>query len=60
MDDNQTSAEQAQIERARRLRAKIDRLTHGTEANDPDHPKSLKEQIAERANQLKQKETEDK
>jgi len=60
MDDNRTNAEQAQIERARRLREKIDQLTHGTETTDSDGPKSLKEQIAERANQLNKEETEDK
>lgn len=57
MDEKPSQLEQAQIERARRLREKINELKGGAPVNQPDQPKSIKEQIAERVSQIeKQKE----
>jgi len=49
MANQPTHAEQGQIERAQRLRAKIDRMKQGLPADDPAKPESLKEQIEDRA-----------
>lgn len=55
MADQPTHAEQGQIERAQRLREKINRMKEGGPAADEGHPqpesrpKSIKEQIDERA-----------
>ena len=53
MANQPTHAEQGQIERAQRLRAKIDRMKQGLPADDPAKPESLKEQIEDRATKLK-------
>jgi len=51
-EDQQPHVEQGQIERAKRLRDHIDRLKRGQpEPADPKKGKSLKEQIAERADE---------
>jgi hypothetical protein len=49
MADELNHTEQGQIERAQRLRAKIDRLKKGIPDDQPGHPESLKEQIDDRA-----------
>jgi hypothetical protein len=50
MPEDQSHAEQGQIERAKRLRNHIERLKQGhPEPPTPQKGKSLKEQIAERA-----------
>jgi hypothetical protein len=51
----ETSHEQkGQIERAQRIRQQIDRLKSGSSQDDrPDEDKSLREQIEERAKQVK-------
>jgi len=56
--DEKSQMEQAQIERARRLREKINELTGGAPANQPDEPKSIKEQIAERVSELEKEKKE--
>jgi len=49
MPEDQSHAEQGQIERAKRLRNHIERLKQGQpEPSTPQKEKSLKEQIAER------------
>ena len=49
MPDDQSHAEQGQVERAKRLRGHIERLKQGQpEPGPPKKEKSLKEQIAER------------
>lgn len=49
MPEDQSHTEQGQIERAKRLRNRIERLKQGqTEPATPGKEKSLKEQIAER------------
>jgi hypothetical protein len=59
MADQPTHAEQGQIERAQRLRQKINQMKEGVPAADEDHPqpesspKSLKEQIEDRAAELR-------
>lgn len=51
MADQPTHTQQGQIERAQRLREKIERMKHGLPEPDggPENSKSLKEQIEERA-----------
>jgi hypothetical protein len=49
MPEEQSHLEQGQVERAKRLRDRIDRLKQGREQPDTEKDKSLKEQIAERA-----------
>lgn len=55
MADQPTHTEQGQIERAQRLRQKINRLKEGTPAagEGASQPKSLKEQIEDRAAKIK-------
>jgi hypothetical protein len=53
MANQPTHAEQGQIQRAQRLRAKIDRMKQGLPADDQTQPESLKEQIEERATKQK-------
>jgi hypothetical protein len=60
MDDKPSNQEQAQIERARRLRERINDLKSGTQEKNSDQPKSIKEQIADRASQLKKEGEEQK
>ncbi len=60
MDEKPSHVEQGQAERARRLRERIDQLKAGTPAVDPDRPKSIKQQIAERVNQIEKQEKQDK
>ena len=52
MPENDNSEERAQIERAKRLRAHIERLKAGVEP-PPAAPKSLKEQLRERSRKRK-------
>ena len=57
MDEKPSHVEQGQLERARRLRQKIDELKTGVPANNkPGQPKSIKEQLAERARQIEEQE----
>jgi hypothetical protein len=56
MDEKPSHVEQGQLERARRLRQKIDELKSGVPANKPGQPKSIKEQLAERARQIEEQE----
>jgi hypothetical protein len=50
MPEENSHAEQGQVERAKRLRDHIERLKRGEpEPADPKRGKSLKEQIAERS-----------
>jgi hypothetical protein len=44
-----TSEQQAQIERAKRLRAQVERLKSGGAAAETDQPKSIREQVEERS-----------
>ena len=60
MDEKPSHVEQGQAERARRLREKIDQLKDGTPQVNPDQPKSIKQQIAERVNQMEEQEKQDK
>jgi hypothetical protein len=53
MANQPTHAEQGQIQRAQRLRAKIDQMKQGLPADDQTQPESLKEQIEERATKQK-------
>ena len=53
MANQPTHAEQGQIQRAQRLRAKIDQMKRGLPADDQTQPESLKEQIEERATKQK-------
>jgi hypothetical protein len=59
MADQPTHAEQGQIERAQRLREKINRMKEGGPAADEGHPqpesrpKSIKEQIEDRTAKAK-------
>lgn len=51
-EEEQSHQEKGQIERARRLRDRIERLKQGqTEPAEPKKGKSLKEEIAERASE---------
>jgi hypothetical protein len=56
MDEKPSHVEQGQLERARRLRQKIDELKTGVPANQPGQPKSIKEQLAERAREIEEQE----
>lgn len=50
---------EGQAERAKRLRKQIENLKSGTPAPaSSDHPKSLREQIEERAKQVREQEQE--
>jgi hypothetical protein len=49
MAEQLNHTEQGQVERAQRLRAKIDRLKKGIPDEEPGRPESLKEQIEDRA-----------
>jgi hypothetical protein len=49
MAEQLSHTEQGQIERAQRLRAKIDRLKKGIPDEQPGRSESLKEQIEDRA-----------
>jgi hypothetical protein len=60
MDEKPSHVEQGQAERARRLRERIDQLKAGTPAVNPAAPKSIKQQIAERVNQIEKQEKQDK
>jgi hypothetical protein len=51
MSDSHTL--EGQVQRAKRLREQIEGLKSGTRAPQPDHPKSLREQVEERARQGK-------
>ena len=54
MPEEQSHVEQGQVERAKRLRDHIDRLKEGKpQSTEPNKPKSLKEQIEERATREK-------
>jgi len=57
MDEKPSHVEQGQAERARRLRQKIDQLKTGTPPQDPGQPKSIKQQIADRVNQMEKEES---
>lgn len=57
MSDDQSHVEQGQIERARRLREKIEQLKSGAPPQEPGAKKSLKEQIAEREAEQKARES---
>ena len=46
---NEQHTLQGQVQRAKRLREQIERLKSGRPILTPDHPKSLREQIDERA-----------
>ncbi|HWY67788.1 MAG TPA: hypothetical protein VNX88_03935 [Terriglobales bacterium] len=55
MPDNQSHTEQGQVERAKRLRDRIEGLRRGAQV--PDHApknKSIKEQLDERAREQEQ------
>jgi hypothetical protein len=52
MEDTPSQNEQAQIERAKRLRQKISDLKSGITESTPGQPKSIKEQIAEREREI--------
>jgi len=56
--EEKSHTEEGQLERARRLREKIDELKTGAPPKKSDEPKSIKEQIAERVNELEKKEEE--
>jgi len=56
MQGEESKLEQGQVERAKRLRQKIDELKSGKQIEEPDHEKSIKEQIAERVREIKKKE----
>ena len=58
MEEKPSHLEEGQAERARRLREKIDSLKTGVPARKPDEPKSIKEQIAERVNEIEKKKQE--
>jgi hypothetical protein len=60
MDEKPSHVEQGQAERARRLRERIDQLKTGMPAVNPDQPKSIKQQIAERVHQIEKQEEQDK
>ena len=52
---------EGQVERAKRLRAHIENLKSGTPAPDsPEHEKSLREQIEERAREAQEQEQKDR
>lgn len=55
MPDNQSHTEQGQVERAKRLRERIEQLRRGVHVPDDSkkEQKSLKEQIEERAEERK-------
>jgi hypothetical protein len=55
MANQPSHTEQGQIERAQRLRQKINQMKQGVPSTDetPAHSPSLKEQIEDRANKLK-------
>jgi len=52
MEDTPSQNEQAQIERAKRLRQKISDLKSGITESTPGQTKSIKEQIAEREREI--------
>jgi len=56
MTDQQDPSEENQIQRAIRLREQIERLKAGRPIKRPDRAKSLREQIDERADQIRRKE----
>ena len=48
-DEESSHIQEGQIARAKRLREQIERLKGGKPDDQPSHPKSLREQIEERA-----------
>lgn len=54
MDKKPSHLEEGQAERARRLREKINELKSGVQK--PGEPKSIKQQIADRVNEIQKQE----
>jgi hypothetical protein len=54
MPDQHT--QEGQVQRAKRLREQIEGLKSGRPVEPPGHEKSLREQIEERANQIRERE----
>lgn len=54
MSEDRSHEQKGQDERAQRIRKQIERLRSGRpEEDSPDEPKSLREQVEERARQIK-------
>jgi hypothetical protein len=54
---DQLHAQEGQVQRAKRLREQIEGLRLGRPMEPPNHGESLREQIADRTNQLRVKKT---